>query len=481
MWLASKENRIKVFQVLFNSWSGWYSVLCSSILAFAGCRWYRTIAGRYGLAVTADEKTSSAERNQWRRIQEQRELTAPKRKASCPYCGEADFLIEPVADENAQGTHPLRQFEAWDEACGFPLAARWLAAGMSGQDAPGRLRAGLRRLGDLRYFLVEDPMHLADELAKKAAAYDDPVRREAVFQAEPDSLAAQQECLDCFLDFLPRRYPDLYEVTDGTVKINVKGGGGRTYRLADWAHAPFELAARLVQEDLILVREVASDAEHTEAATTAEGALAEVRGQMGNPTTALPQKTGLSSTPHVMAAAAVVFSFVGLKEKLGKPLEFIHAPVPGFEGHLRRTLNSFFAGLQPELPVWRNNWGIAPTGDLEEPLYGSTAQQDMRSFKQPTRADIESKWLKVEYQTLRRLPRSGYVLFTVKTMVDPLPELAKYPPAASSLAASIRGMTPHLRKYKGIDDEATAEIILGYLDELGSKELSADAAKLKSL
>lgn len=55
--------------------------------------------------------------------------------------------------------------------------------------------------------------------------------------------------------------------------------------------------------------------------------------------------------------------------------------------------------------MWRNNWGIAPSGSLDEPLYGSTDAQDQRQFVKPTTEEIKQKFLKVEYQTIRRLPR----------------------------------------------------------------------------
>lgn len=47
-----------------------------------------------------------------------------------------------------------------------------------------------------------------------------------------------------------------------------------------------------------------------------------------------------------MTAACVVFSFHGLKEKLGTTTLSIHAPVPGFEDQLEKLLNRTFTALQ---------------------------------------------------------------------------------------------------------------------------------------
>ena len=65
---------------------------------------------------------------------------------------------------------------------------------------------------------------------------------------------------------------------------------------------------------------------------------------------------GRSSNSHVMSAAAVVFSFGGLQEKLGQPMSFLHAPVPGYESDLSALVDRALNGLKAERPLWRNNW-----------------------------------------------------------------------------------------------------------------------------
>lgn len=74
----------------------------------------------------------------------------------------------------------------------------------------------------------------------------------------------------------------------------------------------------------------------------------------------------------------------------------------------------------------------------------------------------EQLWLRVERQTLRRLPRSGDVLFTIRTYVEPL-GAALDAPAAHALAARIREMPPATAQYKGI--EPIRAPLLAYLDQ----------------
>ncbi|CAE8706434.1 unnamed protein product, partial [Polarella glacialis] len=54
----------------------------------------------------------------------------------------------------------------------------------------------------------------------------------------------------------------------------------------------------------------------------------------------------------------------------------------------------------------------------------------------------------------------------VKTMADPMHSLEKVPAAAACLAASIRGMSPAMCAYKGIQDEPTRDAVLSYLDSI---------------
>ena len=381
-------------------------------------------------------------------------LAKRKRGPVCPFSAETNFLVE-------QAEHmppaPLDLFESWIDPqspeFGKPLAARWLQAGLSGQDTPGMLRAGLKRLRDSKFFLVEEPFRMKEELGMKKQALDDPQRFSSVFVAEKDSLQAQQETLELFLGYLPKRYPDLYKVDLKARTIHV-APIDTTFFLDDWNERPLELCERIVQEDLVLMRPPRDE-------TDGEG-----------------------STQYAMAAAAVVFSFSELPQKLGKPVEFLHAPVPGYEKHLRKTLDLTFSKLlKVEQPMWRNNWGISPSGKLDEPLYGSTEAHEHRTFsskldddeaaatkttQKDTNRIIETKFLKVEYQTIRRLPQTGYLLFTVKTMADPMSALADLPQAAACLASSIRGMSPAMRGYKGIQDEDTCQVVLEYLDSIRS-------------
>ena len=81
-------------------------------------------------------------------------------------------------------------------------------------------------------------------------------------------------------------------------------------------------------------------------------------------------------------------------------------------------------------------------------------------------AAVQQLLFSLEFQTLRRMPRSRWILFTVRRYVDPVRNLEQWPGAAAALAAAVR------RKYKGtlarngLGERENAERILGYLDRI---------------
>ena len=69
---------------------------------------------------------------------------------------------------------------------------------------------------------------------------------------------------------------------------------------------------------------------------------------------------------------------------------------------------------------------------------------------------------------MRRLPRTRCILFTVRTLVDPVTELEGAREAAVALAASLRGMSQAMRAYKGLLQPRAQDDMLAYLDSLAA-------------
>ncbi len=171
---------------------------------------------------------------------------------------------------------------------------------------------------------------------------------------------------------------------------------------ADASLHPLDAAGRLVQEDLCLL--VDRDGAH-----------------------------------HLDAASLCFPSYWRLHDKLGRPMAAVHEPVAHYADELAARVDRFLDRLRPDRPVWRRNWSIH-----DDPAYFLPDPTPPRPADPPA-----GLWLRSERQTLRRLPRSQAVLFTIRTQQVPLADLAAHPAAAHAMAAAIRSWSPALRAYKG--------------------------------
>jgi hypothetical protein len=127
-----------------------------------------------------------------------------------------------------------------------------------------------------------------------------------------------------------------------------------------------------------------------------------------------------------------------------------HAPVPRATelGVMDRALK-YLLNLQLGSPVRRLNWTMTVNPRLDTspenyPLWGA----DRNTVNPENVAD--KVHLRVELQTLFRLPRSNGVLFSVRCYLMSLRELSSYPRWAKRLHRVQKTMHPDLIEYKGM-------------------------------
>jgi dimethylamine monooxygenase subunit A len=99
--------------------------------------------------------------------------------------------------------------------------------------------------------------------------------------------------------------------------------------------------------------------------------------------------------------------------------------------------------LKPERPVWRLNWALRPTPRLD---LTSRHQAWLESTKHGARLD--DCWLRVERQTLSKLPVSGYTLFTIHTYQEQVTALTVA--QRHLLEGVLRSTPPDTLAYKGL-------------------------------
>ena len=124
-------------------------------------------------------------------------------------------------------------------------------------------------------------------------------------------------------------------------------------------------------------------------------------------------------------------------EKIGLPLRALHAPIQGYEEQLATGVDRFMLNLKPGLVFGRCNWFIAATGALRW-----VAEPPHRAFAHVTRENAgETLFVRSERQTLRRLPETGAILFTIGVYVSPLGQLSdeNIQRLAAAIAALLEG------------------------------------------
>ncbi|OBV12188.1 heme-dependent oxidative N-demethylase family protein [Erythrobacter dokdonensis] len=108
-------------------------------------------------------------------------------------------------------------------------------------------------------------------------------------------------------------------------------------------------------------------------------------------------------------------------EKIGLPLRALHAPIAGYEEQLATGVDRFMTTLRPGPIYARCNWFIAATGDRRW-LPDRPATQ---AFAHVTPENAGSTlFVRSERQTLRRLPQTGAILFTIGIYVEQLGKLS---------------------------------------------------------
>lgn len=142
-----------------------------------------------------------------------------------------------------------------------------------------------------------------------------------------------------------------------------------------------------------------------------------------------------------LRAACVCFpSRWDLRTKIGTTLDDIHAPVPGYDGELARPTNAFFDRLKPDRAFWRLNWTLLDSPVLYQPAVVRASPSGR----------LEDWHFRVERQTLRALPRTNAVVFTIRTYVTSAATLQERDDMfVSTLLHSLDTAPASVQSYKG--------------------------------
>ncbi|MFT5174540.1 MAG: hypothetical protein ACI8W7_002727 [Gammaproteobacteria bacterium] len=306
-----------------------------------------------------------------------------------------------------------------------PIAARIANAIPNGAH---RNTVGLRAMPLADW--IEDGEDFTPQLRERAHLL---ASRDDVVKSLPSSQAAQRELLALLSAHLREHLAEHYtfrcaggidqvtvHATAHTLSFNEEHNGQSCTAL--------RLAAHLVAEDLCLLQ-------------------ADASGQ------------------YRLTAAALCFpTRWRLSAKLGQALLDIHSPVPGYADEVGAATDRVMSSLDSTRPLWRHNWSLLDSPVLYQP--------ERIVLKRALRAHElgQRLWMRSERQTLRRLPHSGAVLFTIRIRQCTLDELCQQAGVAARLLTQLRTMPAALKVYKGL--QQMDELLYDYLCDVPNRPFS---------
>ncbi|KAF4995748.1 hypothetical protein FDECE_12697 [Fusarium decemcellulare] len=166
----------------------------------------------------------------------------------------------------------------------------------------------------------------------------------------------------------------------------------------------------------------------------------------------VPEDFGLTlrdpATGRYCFRAGVICSSVGwkLSHKIGLGLPEIHAPVPDYKEKMEFSMDRFFTKMPTDSPIQRGSWGL----EIGQPLFLPADHPDFshRESQNPSLRD-EDLYLRVDWQTLRRLPLSGSIVFNFKALFTPMTEFRDEPYIPSLVLKTLNEGKENIMKYKG--------------------------------
>lgn len=231
---------------------------------------------------------------------------------------------------------------------------------------------------------IEPSSDLGEELTYKKQTLA--ARGTDAFNALTGSEPASAEVLAALVDYLPKHFPGEYTCSGDVIEIAATGD--RYPVPAPMTTHPLDIAARLVPDDLCVMEERGEEWVLTAASLCSPGGWK-------------------------------------LADKIGKPMAAIHAPVPTFVEKLANRSVRIFDALRPGQIVGRSNWHICPL-----PGRWMVGEAKTRAWAEAASITPEDAgvrlWMRVERQTLQKMPETAAILFTIRTYIDPLNQIAQH-------------------------------------------------------
>jgi len=279
--------------------------------------------------------------------------------------------------------------------------------------ATADFQLGLRPIRPENWILIG--AEHADMMREKRERLD--TQKSFYYRTLPRSLPAQRELRGRVVAHLAADHPQSFEVSDSVVRSVITG---QTADLDDDSIEPLMQVSRLVEEDFMLLEE-------------------------------------FGGTLQITAASNAYSSSGRLVGSVGRDMEWAHEPVPQLTPRLGGRIHRVLGSIHAARPCERFNWQITPMATVffphDDPHAANAAA--MREVLGELRLDPERAgellWIRVERQTLWRLPDSNAVAFSLHTYSDPLSSLQSDAQSLRAIRAVLQSYSEERWKYSEMD------------------------------
>lgn len=237
------------------------------------------------------------------------------------------------------------------------------------------------------------------------------------YRTLPESLPAQRELRNRVTTHLVSDHPGSFERMGSVIRSVITG---QTLDLNDDSVEPLLQLSYLIEEDFMLLDEG-------------------------------------GGIPRITAAANAYSSSGRLVASVGRDMEWTHEPVPQLTQKLGAKINRVLRTVHPATPCERFNWQVTPMASVFFPHTNPHASNAaaMHQAAAELRDDAaragELLWIRVERQTLTRLPGSNTVAFSLHTYSDPLSSIRSDLESVRAILALLRNYTEERWKYSEMD------------------------------
>ncbi|KAF8514639.1 hypothetical protein BU17DRAFT_52414 [Hysterangium stoloniferum] len=289
--------------------------------------------------------------------------------------------------------------------------------------------------------MAHQPMHINDwieidkdyrwYLEQKAKVISE--QGKTVVDSLPENDDACNELLETLIDWLPKRYPTLFQPLDlpgGGIWNKITDEKLTDIRSKKGTEALLEIS-RLVQDDFLMARE------------RDDGHVYFVGGLVAFP------------------------GFYLLSEKINKSLKEVHEPVPYFNEKLLLSVERTLKRFKPHEPFERTSWEIVD----DRNLFFHKIATHFSGYTLPDALHPKDLFFRVDHQTFRKLPRSQGIIFGVRPILKRLEDFADSPLLPALLSRLHEEGDRTLMDYKLAP--IYQEKVMPYLQELTQRQIES--------